>query len=206
MARPRSPEKKEVIRKAAIRIIAEEGFHSCTTDKIAREAGVSVGTIYNYFSGKEDVLSYIFEIEEKKMDNYLSKFTKKKGINVPEKIRILLNSYFKYVFNNEKLTKLILDESNRPTTEVTEEIYSYLLTVREHVKKLLTNGKEEGTVNAEIDLDIMANMIIGSVNSIVFLGYIKPEKVNFILKNGPDNIYKVLVDGVFTLQKEGEKI
>jgi len=50
-------EKEELIKQAAIRVFASEGFHKARMEAIAREAGVAVGTIYNYFTGKEDVLS-----------------------------------------------------------------------------------------------------------------------------------------------------
>ncbi|MBK5261125.1 MAG: helix-turn-helix transcriptional regulator, partial [Peptostreptococcaceae bacterium] len=58
--------KKELIRVAAVKIIADEGFFSATTDKIAKESGMAVGTIYNYFSNKEDILRYILDVEFQK--------------------------------------------------------------------------------------------------------------------------------------------
>ena len=41
---------------AAASVFAEKGFHRATTKDIARTAGVSEGTIYNYFDGKSDLL------------------------------------------------------------------------------------------------------------------------------------------------------
>ncbi len=41
---------------AAARVFAEKGFHRATTREIAGAAGVSEGTIYNYFASKEDLL------------------------------------------------------------------------------------------------------------------------------------------------------
>ncbi len=41
---------------AAATVFAEKGFHRTTTKEIARTAGVSEGTIYNYFSNKSDLL------------------------------------------------------------------------------------------------------------------------------------------------------
>lgn len=41
---------------AAATVFAEKGFHRATTKDIARTAGVSQGTIYNYFDTKEDLL------------------------------------------------------------------------------------------------------------------------------------------------------
>jgi AcrR family transcriptional regulator len=41
---------------AAATVFAEKGFHRATTKEIASAAGVSEGTIYNYFDSKEDLL------------------------------------------------------------------------------------------------------------------------------------------------------
>ena len=41
---------------AAAAVFAEKGFHRATTKEIARTAGVSEGTIYNYFASKADLL------------------------------------------------------------------------------------------------------------------------------------------------------
>lgn len=41
---------------AASKVFAEKGFHRATTKRIAREAGVAEGTIYNYFDSKSDLL------------------------------------------------------------------------------------------------------------------------------------------------------
>jgi len=44
------------ILEAAARVFAQKGYHAATTKEIAAEAGVSEGTIYNYFQSKEDLL------------------------------------------------------------------------------------------------------------------------------------------------------
>jgi len=41
---------------AAAAVFAEKGFHRATTKEIAKAAGVSEGTIYNYFANKDDLL------------------------------------------------------------------------------------------------------------------------------------------------------
>ncbi len=47
--------RKEKILKAAFKVFSSKGFHKATMDDIAREAGVSKGTCYQYFKGKEAI-------------------------------------------------------------------------------------------------------------------------------------------------------
>jgi len=55
-ARARRPqERPEEILEAALTVFAEKGYRPATMDAIAREAGITKGTIYLYFASKEDL-------------------------------------------------------------------------------------------------------------------------------------------------------
>jgi AcrR family transcriptional regulator len=41
---------------AAIRVFSEKGYHSSTIADVVRESGLSVGAIYTYFSGKDELI------------------------------------------------------------------------------------------------------------------------------------------------------
>lgn len=47
--------RKQMI-KAGVTLFTQKGFHRTTTREIAREAGFSIGTLYEYIRSKEDVL------------------------------------------------------------------------------------------------------------------------------------------------------
>ncbi len=63
--------KKEIIIETAIRLFAENGYHNTSISKIATDANVSKGLMYNYFDSKEELLRYIFATgAEKLMANF----------------------------------------------------------------------------------------------------------------------------------------
>ena len=51
----RPTERAEEISAAALQVFARRGLHQTTLDDVAKEAGVSKGTIYLYFKNKEDL-------------------------------------------------------------------------------------------------------------------------------------------------------
>ena len=61
--RPKSLEKEEAIRKAALQIISEEGLENLSMQKLAKVANISPRTIYLKYVDKEDLLVKLF-IEE----------------------------------------------------------------------------------------------------------------------------------------------
>lgn len=50
--------RKQMIR-GAVKLFKEKGFHRTTTREIAKEAGFSIGTLYEYIRAKEDILFLI---------------------------------------------------------------------------------------------------------------------------------------------------
>lgn len=59
MARPKSEDKRNALLSAAIQVFAEEGLASPAL-KIARMAGVAEGTLFNYFSTKDELLNQLY--------------------------------------------------------------------------------------------------------------------------------------------------
>jgi AcrR family transcriptional regulator len=59
MARPKSEDKRQAIIAAAIGIFAAQGLGAATA-KIARQAGVSEGTLFNYFPNKDQLLNELY--------------------------------------------------------------------------------------------------------------------------------------------------
>jgi AcrR family transcriptional regulator len=77
---PRSEKDNERIRAessgkildAALVLMAQHGYESASISQIAREAGVSKGLIYNYFSSKEDLLKALINRTMGDGENLLS--------------------------------------------------------------------------------------------------------------------------------------
>ena len=57
----RSRKTMAAIYEAAANIFASSGYAEATTDQIAQRAGVSIGTLYNYFPSKESILYGLWE-------------------------------------------------------------------------------------------------------------------------------------------------
>lgn len=59
-------DKREEIARAALELIAENGFHGAPMAMIAERAGVGAGTIYRYFENKDVMIADLFrELEER---------------------------------------------------------------------------------------------------------------------------------------------
>ena len=67
--------RREHILDAAERCFITKGFHHATMDGICREAGVSPGALYTYFSSKEDLIGGLCEREMDRFGKELAKMS-----------------------------------------------------------------------------------------------------------------------------------
>jgi len=71
--------RREQMIRAAVTLFKEKGFHRATTREIAKEAGFSIGTLYEYIRTKEDVLYLVCDSIYNEVHNRLSQITAENG-------------------------------------------------------------------------------------------------------------------------------
>jgi AcrR family transcriptional regulator len=88
----------EAIYEAAVQVFTENGYAGATTDLIAERAGVSVGTLYQYFPNKKAILIGIWnrnmDDADKGLDLFLHSVKFEAGLN-PKKIKLTLEALLK---------------------------------------------------------------------------------------------------------------
>lgn len=94
---------------ASLKLFAEQGFYQTTTAQIAKKAGVSEGTIYNYFKTKDDLLTQLLsplftEIKTKFMRK-LDQFQKLDAL-----VDFIITDRLTFIKTNFDFFKLIFQE------------------------------------------------------------------------------------------------
>jgi TetR/AcrR family fatty acid metabolism transcriptional regulator len=89
----RGDRRRAQILDAAARVFAERGYHRTTVRHIAREAGIADGTMYLYFSGKQELLLALIaklgRVDERRAD-----FAAMAGMELRDFASTLLESRF----------------------------------------------------------------------------------------------------------------
>src|SRR3954466_5834980 len=62
----------EAIVRATARVLVEEGYDRASTNRIAQAAGVSIGSLYQYFPSKEALVAALVESHVERMRDSLS--------------------------------------------------------------------------------------------------------------------------------------
>jgi AcrR family transcriptional regulator len=86
-------EKKSLILESALKLFSIKGFHKTTIPDIAKDIGMSVGNMYNYFTNKEILAQEIIKYTSDYLGNHIKEINEK-DIDAKEKIRQIVELYF----------------------------------------------------------------------------------------------------------------
>jgi len=69
-------QKRDEISRSCMQLVIDVGFDNLTVSKVAQNANISKGSIYNYFESKEDIIYSIIQIAQNEYDDEVSSIIK----------------------------------------------------------------------------------------------------------------------------------
>ena len=101
---------------SSLKLFAEIGFENTTASLIAKEAGVSEGTVFSYFKTKEGILEAILStFLEQVIPDVIADFSKKKFTANQETFSVFLRSIVRdrlvFIQENQMQVKILLSRS-----------------------------------------------------------------------------------------------
>lgn len=153
------------ILRAARACVRTEGFHAATMSRIAAEASMTAGHIYQYFSSKEAVM---IALAEKDMDEFMSDLDERyRGAKMDiESIVKAITNEISYIRNHDQsliAMEIYAEAARNPNFSelVLRTGELFLKAIRRMIKPLLTNcSDEEIERRAEILLILTRSIVV----------------------------------------------
>ena len=151
------PEYKEIAKnkiiQAAVKIFSQKGFHKSTMDEIAKEVGVSKGTLYTYFKSKEEILKEIWKLNNQNILDLKKTFHDYDCFEALEELyNMMVNSPGLHL--SFEITAL--SSQNESIKEINNESYESKL---DALKEFLQDQQEKGTIRNDTDAGILAQIL-----------------------------------------------
>ncbi len=201
MERSARKEREFKLRRAEIleqaeKIFAVKGFYNVTMAEIAQASGFSIGSLYQFFAGKEDLYSSMLcekidlmhgEVREKVRATY----------GITEKIEMIIASHFQFVENNADFCKLFIRGENAAPTEVMtslrQKIMDGYLQHLTFIENELENGIKSGFLRPFPAREV-ASLLFGLIRFSAVDWMLFPSKTT--LSSKKDFILEVFLRGV----------
>ncbi|MFB4315925.1 TetR/AcrR family transcriptional regulator [Actinomadura sp. 21ATH] len=111
----RSAETREQILRAAARVFVEHGYAAGTTNRIAAAAGLSIGSLYQYFPNKDAIL---VQLARRHIDEARAALAAAVGGGVPaawpDRVAVLVDAALRAHSGDPRLHQVLFEESPRP--------------------------------------------------------------------------------------------
>jgi AcrR family transcriptional regulator len=155
---------------AACAVFAEKGYASTRVADIAERAGVGKGTVYEYFSSKEELLFAVFEMTNAEISVRLDSALAAGG-TTEEQLLNLLRLGAEVITEQVEMQPVMLDFWAASRGKEVEETYrravvaSYTL-FRKLVADFICEGQSRGEFKGSVDADALAAIIVASVDGL----------------------------------------
>ncbi|MGN7942444.1 TetR/AcrR family transcriptional regulator [Virgibacillus sp. 6R] len=111
----------EKIRIAAMQLFINRGYYATSINDIAKQAGISKGLLYNYYSGKEELLS---EMVNERINEVVEVMEGAKSIDTPSKqLEHIINGAIDNIQQNPEVHRFYLHLQTQPAAD--EELIKY---------------------------------------------------------------------------------
>ncbi|RLC96374.1 MAG: hypothetical protein DRI77_08670 [Chloroflexi bacterium] len=185
---------------AAAAVFAEKGFHRASTKEIASTAGISEGTIYNYFASKSDLLIGIMTrlAELESLDEELMEA-------LQGDTREFFVATFRYrvgrIQQGQEMLQAILPEV-LTNPELREQFYQqYVLRIATMIEQYLQAQIELGNIRP-VDVPLTVRAIQSTFVGLLVLRILGDEPLQSRWDDVPEILATLLFDGL----KPGEVI
>ncbi len=153
------PEKRTAALRATLALIAEQGLEATPMSQVAERANIGVGTIYRYFSNKEDLINALYidlkaEIARFCLRDYAEDVPAAEGIK-----RLLRNVIFYYLQNPAAFLFVEQYENSPQITAHTREEGDRLAAP---IEQLFVRASEEGLLK-DLPIAMLGGLMSGAV-------------------------------------------
>jgi TetR/AcrR family fatty acid metabolism transcriptional regulator len=186
--------RREQIVGAATRVFAERGFRRATTREVARAAGVSEGTIYNYFEDKDALLLAILD-RLNETERRAEDFEEGRATDFREFLEEYLRRRMSLIWENREVFRVVLSEM-LVNAELRER---YLRQVVDPTMRVAEENfrlrMEQGEVR-ETDAPLAMRSVAGAVLGVLILGLLGDEEIHSRSDEVPDVLAGLLLHGI----------
>ena len=155
------PERQQAILTAILDEAAEKGPMAINIKRIAERAGVSVGSLYQYFNNRDGLLAFTVELCVRFMTDLFNSFRPSLlAMPLRDALAAYLTGGLEWSQTQAGLAQFFVRAAYRGDPELAERFVRPIgTTLREMAHEMLTQAAKRGEIRADIDLEATARVI-----------------------------------------------
>ncbi len=187
--------KRGKIIEAASLLFSRKNYHEVMVEDVARLASLAKGTVYNYFTSKEELY---FSIMRQRMEKLIISLKNKiadEKTSIDSLHSFIVHSYM-FMMKYQTFFLMYQKESLKTENEICSELCDMEKDLKGMLRTIIKNGKNENLFR-EIDEDFAVDLILGSIYGSVSRGIEKKYSEEEMIKDR-ERVYEFVVTGLFS--------
>ena len=173
-------DKNRRILEAATTLFRKVGYDSARIEDIAEMAGVSVGTFYNYYKNKGDMLMATVSMEVEEVLAAGEGIIAKKHDQVATALLELIGKYYDHslTYLSKEMWRTAMSLSiAQPETPFSKRYTALDHRLSKQVCDLFQSLQDRGIVRKDVDCTATGELVFNNVN-MMFIEFVKDEEMN----------------------------
>jgi len=187
--------KREKILEAAAELFSTKHYHEVMMDDVAKLISVAKGTVYNYFTSKEELY---FTIMQTRMENLL--FLLKQKIESQnssiDSLRAFVIHLYMFMMKYRKFFLIYQRETLNKQNSFCEDMLTLEKQMKQMITQIISSGEEEG-VFRKVDEEFVISLIFGSIYGAVQRGINENISDDIALKE-KEEIFEFVLHGLYS--------
>lgn len=174
-----------------------QGYSKATMDELATELHMSKKTLYHFFRSKQLLLESVIYDFFQEFHNKINKIIKNKKNRKISLLKQFMSSLQEQIsqFNSWAFEDI---RKNNPTAwQMINNLEEKL--INNELRKMLQEGKKEGVVRQDIDLDLMVLMILNATKSLAIPEVV--SQLSYSTEEVIDMLAKIFINGISKPEK-----
>lgn len=188
--------RKEEILDAARQVFSQRGFEKATLEEIAEIAEYGKGTIYNYFSSKEDLFVSVIIRGIHRFRTFVEKAIE--GRQTPrDKLEAYIDASFEFFEQHRQLFSILQTERNKLAQSLNDDMFHRFCEEEKNLTGYLAQFLKEGISAGEfkpIDAQKLAQVLFGMIHVAIIHDVREPDEYN--LQSEAEFIKQIFFEGI----------
>lgn len=178
---------------STIQTLNAVGLQNLSTKLIAKQEGVSEGTLFRHFKTKTDIMLAVVD-HFSQYDDAIIETCRQKKFSPLEAIRYFYNAYAEYYQNYPEITVVVQAyDSLMCDAELSEKVSSIIYKRSDFITKTIKEAIDQKIVRTNLDPTVLENILTGGSKEICLKW--RMSKYNFSIKEKTAEMVDLILSG-----------